>query len=77
MAAKLGNAEVMRELILAKADQTATDGLNTSIELLLRSTSIKQGNLAHNLAVSTADVNIRNKVCKRKQGRGWLQANRL
>jgi hypothetical protein len=62
MAAKLGNAGVMRELIAAKADQTAMNDGMTPIELLLCTSAVKQGNLAHDLAVSTADVNIRNKV---------------
>jgi hypothetical protein len=68
MAAKLGNAEVMRELIAAKADQTATNDGVTPIELLLRTSAVKQSNLAHALAVSTADVNICNKVRRHGQG---------
>jgi hypothetical protein len=67
-AAKNGNAEVMRELIGAKADQTTMDGTTTSIELLLYATKLKQGNVAHALEVSTADVNTRNAVRRCDQG---------
>ncbi len=73
LAAEQGHAEVMRALIGAKADQTATTvqsgGSTTAVELLLLAASTKQGNVAHMLAVSGADVNVRNKVRRREAGR--------
>jgi hypothetical protein len=70
MAAKEGNAEIMRALIEAKADQTVMmqDG-TTAIELLLRATAVKQGNIAHAISVSAADVNMRNVVRRCEQRR--------
>ena len=74
VAARMGYSEVMRELIAAKADQTAMDGGSTPTELLLRCTAFEQGNVAHALAVSTADVNTRNAVRRHEAGvmvQGW------
>ncbi len=69
MAAKQGNAEVMRALIEAKADQEMGPfNRNTAIELLLHAIAVKQGNAAHILTMSGADVNIRNVVRLSEQG---------
>ena len=71
MAAKDGKAEMMRALIDAKADQTVMQDGTTAIELLLRATAVKQGNIAHAVAVSAADVNMRNAVRRCEQRRVW------
>jgi hypothetical protein len=63
VAAEQGNAEMMRALIEAKADQSAKQhGTATAIELLLCNTTVKQGDVVHVLAVSGVDVNMRNAV---------------
>jgi hypothetical protein len=69
VAAKDGKAEMMRALIDAKADQTVMQDGTTAIELLLRATTFKQGNIAHAVAVSNADVNMRNSVRRCDQRR--------
>jgi hypothetical protein len=63
VSAKDGNAKIMRALIEAKANQTLMDREGkTAIELLLHATFVKQSNIAHAIAVSSADVNMRNSV---------------
>jgi hypothetical protein len=62
VAAKDGKAEMMRALIDAQADQTVMQDGTTAIELLLRATTFTQGNIAHAVAVSNADVNLRKSV---------------
>jgi ankyrin repeat protein len=89
LAAEQGSAEVMRALIEAKADQTAMrHGSTTAVELLLRATAVKQGNAAHAISVSGADVNVRNKVrscaerptvraAAQSQWDRWIEVQRL
>ena len=68
VAAKNGNSEMMRALIEAKADQTVMSKGTTAIELLLRATAAKQGDIGHAIAVSAAEVNTRNAVRRYEQG---------
>jgi hypothetical protein len=69
LAAKDGNAEIMRALIEAKADQTILEyGKTSATGLLLQATAVKQGNVAHALEVSCVDVNTRDAVRKCEQG---------
>ena len=52
---------------MAKADQNVMDVQSTAIEILLRATAVKQGNVAHAIAVSNADVDMRNAVRRCRQ----------
>jgi ankyrin repeat protein len=71
VAAKNGNADMMRALIEAKADQTVMFHGTTAIELLLLATAAKQGDIGHAIALSAADVNTRNAVRRYEQGQEW------
>jgi hypothetical protein len=63
MAAQDGDAETVRALIEAKADQTITQDGKTLTELLFKATAAKpHGNAAQAFAESAVDVNMRNAV---------------
>ncbi len=62
LAADRGQADIMRALIDAKADQTVMQNGKTAIELLLRASAVEHGNFARAIAMSGADVNLRNEV---------------
>jgi ankyrin repeat protein len=68
LAAQDGNAEMVRALIEAKADQTIMEYGKTPAELLVRATAAKKSNVAQALAESAVDVNMRNAVRVYGQG---------